>query len=102
MLQARGGKLGGSLAQHFVPPGIPGHEESGGTARFEEFDWMRDPASDAELAARYFEAAAAEGVPVKGGRYAGRERLLTIANNAGPGLTRQQRPLLQAPARLAR
>ena len=75
-----GGEETGSIAQHYIPPGVPGHDESGGDQGFEEFDWMRNPQGDPELAARYFRAAGFES-----GRYEGDRRLLTIAVNADPG-----------------
>lgn len=86
----RGGEEVGAIAQHYIPPGIPGHEESGGEQGFTEFDWMQKPEGDAALAAKYMEAAGEEGVPVSNGKYAGKERILTIATNADPGLKTAQ------------
>jgi peptide/nickel transport system substrate-binding protein len=84
----RGGEEIGPIAQSFIPPGIPGHEESGGEQGFTEFDWMQKPTGDPELAKKYMLAAKEEGVPVTDdGKYAGKERILTIATNADPGKT---------------
>ncbi|HVL97329.1 MAG TPA: ABC transporter substrate-binding protein [Solirubrobacteraceae bacterium] len=83
----RGGEEVGPIAQSFIPPGIPGHEESGGEQGFTEFDWMQKPTGDPALARKYMEAAAEEGVPVKNGKYAGADRILTVATNADPGKT---------------
>jgi len=87
LLLTRGGREVGPIAQHYIPPGVPGFEESGGEKGFAELDWMRNPKGDPELARRYMLAARDEGVPVTDdGRYAGGEKLLTIATNADPGL----------------
>jgi peptide/nickel transport system substrate-binding protein len=87
----RGGEEVGSIAQHFIPPGIPGHEESGGTEGFTEFDWMQKPEGDAELSKKYMLAAKEDGVEVSAdGKYAGKDRILTIATNADPGLKTAQ------------
>jgi peptide/nickel transport system substrate-binding protein len=87
LLLTRGGKEVGPIAQHFIPPGVPGFEESGGEKGFEEFDFMRNPKGDAELAKSYMLKAKAEGVPVTAdGKYDGSEKLLTIATNADPGV----------------
>jgi peptide/nickel transport system substrate-binding protein len=42
------------------------------------------------VAKKYMDAAGKEGVPVKNGKYAGSEKLLTIATNADPGLQTAQ------------
>jgi peptide/nickel transport system substrate-binding protein len=85
----RGGAEIGPIATHWIPPGIPGHEESGGEAGFEgeEFDFMQNPAGDAEVAKKYMLAAKEDGVPNidDNGMYTGDE-ILTIATNADPGV----------------
>jgi peptide/nickel transport system substrate-binding protein len=87
LLLTRGGREVGPIAQHYIPPGVPGFEESGGEQGFEEFDFMRNPKGDPDLAKEYMLKAKAEGVPVSDdGRYTGSEKLLTIATNADPGL----------------
>ncbi len=88
LLLTRGGREVGPIAQHYIPPGVPGFEESGGETGFaDEFDFMANPKGDANLAKEYMLKAKAEGVPVSDdGRYAGPGNLLTIATNADPGL----------------
>ncbi|MEA2311161.1 MAG: peptide/nickel transport system substrate-binding protein [Solirubrobacteraceae bacterium] len=87
LLLTRGGREVGPIAQGYIPPGVPGFEESGGEKGFPEFDWMRNPKGDPALAKQYMLKAKAEGVPVTAdGKYAGGEKLLTIATNADPGL----------------
>jgi peptide/nickel transport system substrate-binding protein len=87
----RGGATVGPIAQSYIPPGIPGHDESGGTQGFTDFDWMQNPKGDAALSKKYMLAAKKEGVPVTSdGKYAGSEKILTIATNADPGLQTAQ------------
>jgi len=87
----RGGATVGPIAQSFIPPGIPGHEESGGDQGFTDLDWMQKPSGDAALAKKYMLAAKKEGVPVSAdGKYDGGEKILTIATNADPGLQTAQ------------
>jgi peptide/nickel transport system substrate-binding protein len=76
----RGGEEIGPIANHFLPPDIPGHEESGGEAGFTDIDYMQNPKGDPALMQKYFDAAKADGVDVTGGG-----DLLTIATNADPG-----------------
>ena len=87
LLLTRGGREVGPIAQGYIPPGVPGFDESNGEKGFPEFDWMRNPSGDPNLAKQYMLKAKAEGVPVTAdGRYAGHEKLLTVATNADPGL----------------
>jgi peptide/nickel transport system substrate-binding protein len=82
----RGGSVVGPIAQGYIPPGIPGFDQSGGEKGFTEFDWMQNPKGDMELAKKYMLEAKKEGVPVTAdGKYAGSEKILTIATNADPG-----------------
>jgi peptide/nickel transport system substrate-binding protein len=76
----RGGEEVGPIANHFIPNGMPGHEESGGPAGFTDIDYMQKPEGDEALMKKYFDAAKAEGVDVPPA-----EELLTIATNADPG-----------------
>ena len=87
----RGGEEIGPIANHFIPPGIPGHEESGGEAGFTDIDYMQNPKGDPELAKKYMLAAREEGVEdiSADGKYTGPE-LLTVATNADPGLQTAQ------------
>jgi len=76
----RGGAEIGPIAQGFIPPGIPGFEESGGDKGFSGIDYMANPKGDPAVMQKYFDAAKKEGVtPSSGGD------LLTIATNADPG-----------------
>jgi peptide/nickel transport system substrate-binding protein len=75
----RGGREVGPMAQHFIPPGTPGFEESGGEQGFPELDYMRDPGGDRELAARYLRAAGHAS-----GRYEGQATVTAIAANTDP------------------
>ena len=87
LLKTRGGREVGPIAQGYIPPGVPGFEESGGEKGFSEYDFMQHPAGDAELAKQYMLKAKDEGVPVDDeGRYTGSEKLLMVATNADPGL----------------
>ena len=87
LLKTRGGREVGPIAQGYIPPGVPGFEESGGEKGFSEFDFMQNPKGDAALAKQYMLKAKDEGVPVDDeGRYTGSEKLLMIATNADPGL----------------
>ena len=78
--KTRGGDFIGPIAQGFIPPGIPGYEESGGENGFDGIDYMANPKGDPAVMKKYFDAAKQEGVsPSSGGE------LLTIATNADPG-----------------
>ena len=76
----RGGEEIGPIANSFIPPEIPGHEESGGEAGFTDIDFMQNPKGDPALMKKYFDAAKAEGADITDGG-----ELLTIATNADPG-----------------
>ncbi|MEJ7892047.1 MAG: ABC transporter substrate-binding protein [Solirubrobacteraceae bacterium] len=79
--QQRGGEALGAIAQHMIPPGLPGFEESGGFEGFapEEFDWLQNPAGDPDLSAEYFKAAG-----FASGKYEGPEELLIVGDAAAP------------------
>jgi peptide/nickel transport system substrate-binding protein len=74
--KARGGAVTGPLATHFLPPGLPGHEEAGG-ARGSGIDILRSPAGDPALAAAYMRRA---GFP--SGKYTGKEDFLVVAGSS--------------------
>jgi peptide/nickel transport system substrate-binding protein len=78
--KTRGGAFIGPIAQGFIPPGIPGFEESGGEKGFPEFDWMANPKGDQKVMQKYLDAAKQDGVDISSGG-----DLLTIATNADPG-----------------
>jgi peptide/nickel transport system substrate-binding protein len=77
--QQRGGEALGPVAQHWIPPGMAGFEESNGTEGWQEFDWMRKPEGDRALSAEYFKKAG-----FASGKYEGSETLLLVADNAEP------------------
>ena len=77
--QQRGGEALGPIAQHWIPPGMAGFEESNGTAGWPEFDWMDKPEGDRALSAKYLKAAG-----YASGKYEGGETLLLVADNAEP------------------
>jgi peptide/nickel transport system substrate-binding protein len=81
----RGGEVLGDIATGWIPPGIPGFEESGGLKQNTDLDFLANPKGDPTVAKKYMDAAAAEGVAITGGKYTGSEKLLTIATNADPG-----------------
>jgi peptide/nickel transport system substrate-binding protein len=82
---ARGGEFVGPIAQHFIPVGMPGFEESGGEAGFKEFDWMQNPKGNLQLAQDYMRKAGYES-----GRYDGNEEILIVTANADPGRAQAQ------------
>ena len=77
--QQRGGEALGPIAQHYIPPGMAGFEESNGPDGWPEFDWMQAPDGDRALSARYFERA---GFP--SGRFEGSDPVLLVAGSAEP------------------
>ncbi|MGH2967495.1 MAG: ABC transporter substrate-binding protein [Solirubrobacteraceae bacterium] len=77
----RGGEEIGPIANHFIPPGIPGFEESGGERGFRELDYMASPAGDRRVMRKYIALAERDGADITAGA-----DLLTIATNADPGL----------------
>jgi peptide/nickel transport system substrate-binding protein len=78
--QQRGGEALGPVAQHWIPPGMAGFEESNGTEGWpDEYDWMRNPEGDRALAGEYFKKAG-----YASGKYEGSETLLLVADNTDP------------------
>jgi peptide/nickel transport system substrate-binding protein len=77
--QQRGGEALGPIAQHWIPPGMAGFEESNGVDGWPEFDWMRNPDGDRALSAEYFKKAG-----FASGKYEGGETLLLVADGAEP------------------
>ncbi len=76
----RGGEFIGPIANHFIPPQMPGFDESGGEAGFTDIDYMQNPKGDPKVMQKYLDAAKEDGVtPESAGE------LLTIATNADPG-----------------
>jgi peptide/nickel transport system substrate-binding protein len=73
----RGGPTLGDIANHFIPPGIPGFEEAGGTEGT-GVDFMKNPKGDLALAEEYMKKAGYES-----GRYEG-PALLTVGDDDAP------------------
>jgi peptide/nickel transport system substrate-binding protein len=72
----RGGATLGTVATHFIPPGMPGFAQAGGTAS--SFPWTASPTGNVSLAKSYMVKAG-----YKSGMYTG-PALLTIADNTPP------------------
>ena len=78
--QQRGGEALGPIAQHLIPPGMAGFEESNGVDGWvDEMDWLAKPEGDRAKSAEYFKAAG-----MASGKYEGSEKLLLVADNAEP------------------
>jgi peptide/nickel transport system substrate-binding protein len=77
--QQRGGEALGPIAQHYIPPGMAGFEESGGAKADPKFDWMQKPEGDRQLSAEYFKKAG-----MSSGKYEGSDTVLIVADNAEP------------------
>src|SRR5215217_7457307 len=78
--QQRGGEALGPIAEHYIPPGMAGFEESNGVDGWtSEQDWMAKPEGDRALSAEYFKKAG-----MASGKYEGDEELLIVGDNADP------------------
>ena len=78
--QQRGGEALGPIAQHYIPPGMAGFEESNGVDGWtSEQDWMAKPEGDRTLSAEYFKKAG-----MASGKYEGDEEVLIVGDNADP------------------
>jgi peptide/nickel transport system substrate-binding protein len=78
--QQRGGEALGPIAQHLIPPGMAGFEESNGADGWvDEMDWLATPEGDRDKAAEYFKAAGNAS-----GKYEGTETVLIVGDNAEP------------------
>ena len=73
----RGGEVVGPIATHFIPPAMPGFEESA-CQKGPGFDFLADPNGDPKLAAEYMRKAGYES-----GKYKGDESLLMVGEDAG-------------------
>ena len=82
---ARGGETVGPIANGWIPPGIPGFDEGGGLTQNTDLDFLKSPTGDPAVAKKYMDAAAAEGLPIKNGKWTGSDKILTVATNADPG-----------------
>jgi peptide/nickel transport system substrate-binding protein len=74
----RGGPVLGTPATHYIPPGMPGFDQAGGTAGPPGLDWNSNPNGSLTVAEKYMKLA---GYPT--GKYTG-PPLLTIADNVAP------------------
>jgi peptide/nickel transport system substrate-binding protein len=81
-----GGAATGPIAQSYIPPGIPGHEESGGVKGFTDLDWMQSETGDPAVAKKYMDLAEKDGAPVKDGKYTGSDTIVMMTNNTPDGL----------------
>jgi len=78
--QQRGGEALGPIAEHYIPPGMAGFEESNGVDGWtSEQDWMAKPEGDRALSSEYFKKAG-----MASGKYEGDETVLLVADNADP------------------
>ncbi|HEX6024011.1 MAG TPA: ABC transporter substrate-binding protein [Solirubrobacter sp.] len=77
-LMALGGKNVGTVATHFLPPGMPGFEQAGG-ARGAGLDFLAKPTGDLTVAAKYMKAAG-----YASGRYQG-DQILMVGPSSGNG-----------------
>jgi peptide/nickel transport system substrate-binding protein len=78
--QQRGGEALGPIAQHYIPPGMAGFEESNGVEGWTaEEDWMAKPEGDRALSAEYFKKAG-----MASGKYEGDDEVLIVGDNADP------------------
>src|SRR4051794_28587081 len=76
MLLAFGGTAIGQVANHIIPPGVAGFEESGGKAGT-GVDFLKNPAGDTAVAASYLKKAG-----FSSGKYSG-PKITIVADNAG-------------------
>ncbi|MHB8694734.1 MAG: ABC transporter substrate-binding protein [Solirubrobacteraceae bacterium] len=73
----RGGPALGTIATHFIPPGMPGFAEAGGVAG-PGYDFMSNPSGSLTVAEKYMKLAG-----YSSGKYTG-PPLLTIADSSPP------------------
>jgi len=55
--QTRGGALAGAIAEHFIPPGIPGYQQAGGAHPPPGLNFMNYPHGNLNLAEKYMRRA---------------------------------------------
>jgi peptide/nickel transport system substrate-binding protein len=78
-LLARGGKLVGSVATHFIYPEVPGFSQSGGYKGFGQ-DFIAHPSGDKTVACKYMKLAG-----YKNCKYTGSTTVLIVGSNSDPG-----------------
>ena len=79
LIRARGGQLVGTVATHFIPPGIPGFEKAGGVAG-PKLDFDEHLEGDMKVAEKYIKLA---GYP--SGKYTGTETATVVGEKGSPG-----------------
>lgn len=85
--KVNGGEAIGPIQQSYIPPGIPGHEESGGTEGFPELDFMQCADGGCpDVAKKYMDLAEKDGADVTGGKYTG-PPITLVVNNTPDGKT---------------
>jgi peptide/nickel transport system substrate-binding protein len=72
-----GGPVAGPIANHFIPPGIPGFDEAGGLDGT-GVDYLKNPKGDAAVAASYMKKAG-----FASGKYEGNEVLQIVGTSGG-------------------
>jgi peptide/nickel transport system substrate-binding protein len=83
LLATRGGPLTGTVATHFIPPGIPGFEQAGGYKgpSGKQFDFVKHPGGDMALATKYMKKAG-----FSSGKCSGAHCTITmVGDNVPPG-----------------
>src|SRR5205823_11165883 len=78
-LLARGGKLVGAVATHFIYPEVLGFKQAGGYAGFGE-DYVSHPTGDMKVACKYMKLAGYSNC-----KYTGSANVLIVGSNAAPG-----------------
>jgi peptide/nickel transport system substrate-binding protein len=78
-LLARGGKLVGTVATHFLGPEVQGFQEAGGNDGF-GIDFVSHPSGDMTVACKYMKAAGYQNC-----KYTGNAKVLIVGSNADPG-----------------
>jgi peptide/nickel transport system substrate-binding protein len=80
LLNTRGGLLSGIPATHFIPPGIPGFQQAGGTAGPSNLDFEQHPTGDMALAESYMKKAG-----YSSGKCTGNCTITMVSDNTPPG-----------------
>jgi peptide/nickel transport system substrate-binding protein len=78
-LLARGGKLVGHVATHFIYPEVPGFSQSGGYKGFGQ-DFVSNPGGSKTVACKYMKLAGFSNC-----KYTGSTNVLIVGSNADPG-----------------
>jgi peptide/nickel transport system substrate-binding protein len=85
---ARGGRVAGRIAKHFIPPGVPGFKQSHGYAGFRNAPYLADPTGDHAVAKTYMLRARRDGVRInRHGRYTGDKVLLMVGTDSEPDVS---------------